>query len=117
MDDWRNDTTDVRYYALFGKQIGSYHTRTIGSVQLTSTGMITTSVEGDGTVPLVSAARLGNSLNYNKSNVHCSLSETHVFTVADRCQMITANQDGLHNGILASDVALSDIMAYLADSR
>ena len=49
--------------------------------------------------------------------MYCSLDEAHVFNVADRCQMITANEDGLHIGILGKEATLTALLAYLADSR
>lgn len=46
-----------------------------------------------------------------------ALNESHVFNLADHCQMITANEDGVHIGILGKEATLTTLLAYFADSR
>ena len=116
MDDLRSDTSGVKYYMIFGKQTGAYQTSTIGSVNVTGSMNINTWTDGDGLVPLVSASRTGSGLNYNRSDISCSLDEAHIFNVADRCQMVTSPDYNLHVSITGNANTLAYIDAYLLDS-
>lgn len=79
-EDWRNDQSGVQYYHIYGQQAIA---RTIGKVfiknvcrldpQLKShcDEMIGTKwIQGDGTVPLVSAERIGNGQDLNAPRAH-----------------------------------------------
>lgn len=73
-DDWRNDTSGVEYYQLFGKQVEKETPETIVArrrlLTLRQSGRIGAAFDvvkgfGDGTVPVLSAQRIGNGIDLN----------------------------------------------------
>ncbi|MCI0438179.1 MAG: alpha/beta fold hydrolase, partial [Chloroflexi bacterium] len=70
-DDWRNDTSGVKYFHIYGEQ-GTDNT--IGQTLYKGSGTditdaeVTIKVKGDGTVPVISAERIGNGLDLNAPN-------------------------------------------------
>lgn len=77
-DDWHNDTTGVKYYHFFGVQSGDTsigRVRAVTGIKCSFVGFTTVCypesrfepvlTRGDGTVPQLSAQRIGNGLNYN----------------------------------------------------
>jgi pimeloyl-ACP methyl ester carboxylesterase len=77
-DDWRQDSSGVEYYHLFGRQIDEktikqvIAKRVIRGPRIISNSKIRFEIlkgPGDGTVPVLSAERIGNSLNLNAPGV------------------------------------------------
>ncbi len=74
LDDWRNDTSGVEYYQLFGRQIEentpeqiNARRRVLGPRIINNSGVrfeIKKGI-GDETVPVLSAERIGNGVNLN----------------------------------------------------
>jgi probable HAF family extracellular repeat protein len=93
-DDWRNDTTGVQYHHIVGQQAAP---KTVGQVRAALETICIQQLEpqfglnchveevfklafttGDGTVPVLSAARQGNGLDYNAPDA-----QVHIVTNAD----------------------------------
>jgi hypothetical protein len=76
-DDWRTDTSGVKYYQIVGLQVDGTNTSTKKTLGLIKAINVDTFVandptthpeiqtDGDGTVPWVSAIRAGNGMNYS----------------------------------------------------
>lgn len=117
-DDWSNDTTGIKYYHFFGVQSGD---TSIGGVRAVTKVVCSTQIipgipptlyrscvpkqtfekvftRGDGTVPQLSAQRVGPTINYNAPNAKlirvCGFDEA-------------TNQGAEHTG-MASNTAVHD---------
>lgn len=108
-DDWRNDTTGVTYYQIYGVKPGddtidgvrasTKISCTLGMFNCHSIPLLTThNGRGDGTVPLISAARVGNGLDYAPN-------------VADRYLVKTGICD--HAGMLGNPEVTNKVNRYL----
>jgi pimeloyl-ACP methyl ester carboxylesterase len=127
-DDWRVDSTGVKYYQIYGVQTdnGNAVKKTIGKIKATSPGVFTDPAtdinlrtEGDGTVPFISAVRQGNGKNYNPSSITCR-SSPNATSTETRCHMVRADIDDvkdLHVDIVLIDEALQYMMQYLNDAN
>lgn len=117
-DDWRNDTTGVKYFhvvgaglvpdtinqvvaASFWKCIQNY------SICNLSTWMYPKFAQGDQTVPLLSASRISGTLSYNAPNA----------TVYE-CQAFGANNQNVdHTGMLSNPVVQNLLLEYLTQAN
>ena len=113
-DDWRNDSTGVTYFQIFGQQDsdrtpGTYLARVKTSCILPKTycwpeGVLEPKFTvGDGTVPLISASRTGNGLDINSPGT------------TSQCVPIGAEN---HTSMLADTAVLGFLKSFLdkADS-
>lgn len=118
-DDWRADTSGVKYYQIFGKQIGQsvIDKPTIGIIRANANStFVLDPTDGDGTVPLISASRIGNGKNYNPSGMNCSAALASTDTINDHCHMIQKDLIGLHSAITTVSDTFTYVLLYLKDS-
>lgn len=117
-DDWRSDTTGVKYFhiageglqpdtinqvvaASFWKCIKNY------SICNLSTWMYPKFTQGDTTVPILSTSRISGTLNYNAPNATVYL-----------CQSFTANNQNVdHTGLLSNPVVQNLVTGYLTQAN
>lgn len=114
-DDWHNDTTGVKYYHFFGVQSGDTsigRVRAVVGIKCSFVGFTTVCypeprfepvlTRGDGTVPQLSAQRLGPTLDYNAPNAKlirvCGFDKNTNIN-AEHTQM--ANNPEVHTRILS----------------
>lgn len=117
-DDWRNDTTGVKYFHIVGaglvpdtinqvvagsliKCLQNYSTCDL------STWMYPKFTQGDRTVPLMASERISGTLNYNAPNA--TVYECQAFGAGNR------NVD--HTGMLSNPVVQNLITGYLKQSN
>jgi hypothetical protein len=123
-DDWRGDTTGIEYYHLYSKQNTN---RTVGHVRVEpytfctglSVDCVGTTmyrpfpVEGDGTVPLVSAKRVGNGVDLNyKQN-----SQTAPFRFLKTPTLVETDSDANHNDSLKNSAFLKEVVTILNNKQ
>jgi len=117
-DDWRSDTTGVKYFHIYGAGLVP---DTINQVVAASawecalhyktcdvwTQMYPKFTQGDATVPLLSLSRMGATLDYNAPNA--TLYE---------CQAFGANNQNVdHTGLLSNPVVQNLITGYLTQAN
>lgn len=116
-DDWRNDTTGVKYFHIVGEGLVPDTINQVVAASLwnclknysicdLSTWMYPKYTQGDQTVPLLSSSRIGN-LNLNAPNA----------TVYE-CQAFGANNQNVdHTGMLSNPVVQNLLVGYLAQAN
>lgn len=117
-DDWRNDTTGVKYFHIAGEGL---QPDTINQVVAASfwkcvqnykicnlsTWMYPKFSLGDTTVPILSTSRISGTLNYNAPNATVYL-----------CQSFTANNQNVdHTGLLSNPVVQNLVTSYLTQAN
>ncbi len=117
-DDWRNDTTGVKYFHIVGEGlvpdtinqvVAASFWKCVQNYSICdlSTWMYPKFTQGDQTVPLLAASRLGATLNYNAPNA----------TVYE-CQAFGANNQNVdHTGMLSNPVVQNLLMEYLTQAN
>lgn len=117
-DDWRTDTTGVKYFHIVGAGLLPDTTNQVVAGSLwkcienysicdLSTWMYPKFTRGDGTVPLLSSSRQGDTLDYNAPNAT-------VYT----CQAFGANNRNVdHIGMLSNPVVQGLLTGYLAQAN
>jgi pimeloyl-ACP methyl ester carboxylesterase len=121
-DDWRNDTTGVKYYHIYGKQ---NFLNTVGRVRIENLTICSPleincenitryrplPTEGDATVPLVSSRRIGNNVDLNyRAN---SFDDPFRFMIVPNPEQGETNDVADHNGMTSSERVQAQIVALL----
>ncbi len=117
-DDWRNDTTGVKYFHITGtgsqpdtisQVVAASLWKCLKHVSICnlSTWMYPNMSTGDQTVPYLSLSRQGNNLDYNAPGAT-------LYT----CQAVGANSQHVnHNGLLSNPVVQNLLIQYLAQAN